>query len=708
MADIFETTDAAATAGTAYALQIGQVAQGTLGNTGDHDWYAVNLVAGQTYTFAMVGTGTNGVENPFLQLIGPNGVSVLASNNDGLQNNNSVFTFTASTSGTYSIDVGAFNNAGTGQYGVSVALGTKAVTDVAMGAGIIDAYSAQFDFEYAWNSAPGTPVTVSVGYRATAGEEATFSQFTDQQKAATQAILGYYSDVCGLSFNVINPGGYTDSATILLSNYDFEDGSGGYAYYPVSPAVGDNSGDIYINIGESSSTSVPVGSYSFFTLLHELGHAVGLSHPGLYNAGPGQNITYGANAQFIQDTHQYTVMSYFDESNTTTSWGSYPDTLMMYDIYALQQIYGVNSATRAGNSVYGFNSNVGGVYNFVTNAIPALCIWDGAGLDTLDLSGYSATQLISLVAGTFSNVGGFTGNVSIALGAVIENAIGGSGADTINGNSAANRLEGNAGNDTLNGNGGDDTLIGGQGFDKLLGGDGNDTIYYDAGDDLANVLGGNGTDVLVFTSGGPPTTFNLASHGFESAEGRLVDTQGQAWSTETTYYDTLWRVDAVVTTYDNGTRSVLDLDQSNANAWSSLWWSYDSLGRLDTDVVTSDSGAREVRDLDQANLETWSSKWWSYDSLGRLDIDVVTLDTGAQDIRDLDQTNANNWSTMWWSYDGLGRLDVDVITYDDGSRAVRDLDQTNAFSWATKWWLYNAAGQLVSFVGTNDDGTIFN
>ena len=64
------------------------------------------------------------------------------------------------------------------------------------------------------------------------------------------------------------------------------------------------------------------------------------------------------------------------------SYSGYPDTLMLFDIYALQQIYGANTATRAGNSTYGFNSNVGGVYDFTTNTIPALCIWDGAGIDT--------------------------------------------------------------------------------------------------------------------------------------------------------------------------------------------------------------------------------------------------------------------------------------------------------------------------------------
>lgn len=50
----------------------------------------------------------------------------------------------------------------------------------------------------------------------------------------------------------------------------------------------------------------------------------------------------------------------------------------------------------------------------------------------------------------------------------IENAVTGSGADTLIGNSVANRLEGGAGNDTLDGGAGTDTLIGGDGSDTVL------------------------------------------------------------------------------------------------------------------------------------------------------------------------------------------------------------------------------------------------
>jgi len=459
--DITESADAAASTATSYSLGIGQTAHGTIASLGDHDWYSVNLVAGQTYTFAMVGTGTSGVRDSYLQIYGPGGSNIGVLNDDGLPNNNSVVTYTAASSGTYYIDAGAFNNAGTGQYGVSVAAGTRAVADIEMAAGIIDAYTATGNNEYSWSATPGTGATVTVGFRLTDdGLESNFSQFSAQQMAAVLAILPYYSDVSGLNFNIVNQGGYTDNATILLSNYNFSDNSGGYGQYPGLTAASSQDGNIHINIaGGNSTASLPLGSYSFDTLMHELGHAVGLSHPGLYNAAPGVSITYGSNAQFAQDTHQYTVMSYFDEFNSGASFAGYPETLMLYDIYALQQIYGANMTTRSGNSVYGFNSNVGGVYDFSSNTFPALCIWDGGGTDTLNCSGYSLSELINLNAGAFSNIGGGTANVSIALGVTIENATGGSGNDTIFGNAANNIFNGGGGTDTIDGGAGRDTTI---------------------------------------------------------------------------------------------------------------------------------------------------------------------------------------------------------------------------------------------------------
>lgn len=461
MPNVLETADAAATTSTAYTLQAGDIVQGTIGTGGDHDFYRVNLVAGQTYTFAMVGTGINNVTDTYLRLLGSDGTTQLAFDDDGLQGLNSVITFTASSTGVYYIDAAGFNAQNTGQYGVSFTAGGRASFDAQMGAGVIDT-------DLSWSLTPGTGVNVTWAARTTnagqtdaQGHPAQFVQLSAAQIAAVTAALQLISDVSGITFTRVDDGaGYSDSASMLFGAYNVtydgngdgipdQDGAGAYASYP-------QAGDVSLNLNSVSTTSLPNGGYSFFAILHEIGHAVGLSHPGLYNAAPGVNITYAANAQFTQDTHQYSVMSYFDESNTTTSYGAYPDGLMLHDILALQNIYGANTTTRAGDTVYGNNSNAGGIFDFASNTSPAFSIWDGGGRDTLDSSAYSGAQTLNLNAGAFSNLRGLTGNVSIAIGAVIENAVGGSGNDTMIGNAVNNAFTAGAGTNSLNGGAGTD------------------------------------------------------------------------------------------------------------------------------------------------------------------------------------------------------------------------------------------------------------
>jgi serralysin len=206
---------------------------------------------------------------------------------------------------------------------------------------------------------------------------------------------------------------------------------------------------------------VPLG-YGFQVITHEIGHAIGLSHPAAYNAGPGQSLSYSANAGYYEDTRQYSVMSYFSEANTGGSFGGrFASAPLLDDIAAAQRLYGANMTTRTGDTVYGFNSNAGRFWYEAINPGSAVIfsVWDAGGNDTFDFSGYTQNQVIDLRQGAFSNVGGLIGNVSIALGAVIEAAIGGDGSDTIVGNAANNTLRGGAGNDVIDGGLGVDTVV---------------------------------------------------------------------------------------------------------------------------------------------------------------------------------------------------------------------------------------------------------
>jgi len=492
MPNITETTDAAATTGTTYILGIGQTAQGSI-TAGDSDWYRVSLVAGQTYTFALVGTSANALEDPYLVLRNSAGVELVNSDDDGPGRTSSI-TFTAVTSGVHYLAAGDYYPEGVGQYGLSATLGDRASYDEQMGAGILIRDAAFW-------SAPGVGATLTWAVQATyanvtdADNNATTGMaLSAAQVTAVRASLSAFSEVGKLTFTQVNPGGTSNNATMLFSAYDSDaDGAGAYAYFPGSTASSALAGDVRLNNDSISTTSIPQGGYAYWAIMHEIGHAMGLAHPGDYNAAPGLSITYAADAQFTQDSAQYTIMSYFDAAETTDNPQSNPDTLLLFDILAIQQVYGANMATRSGASIYGFGANTGSTYDFAINTRPALCIWDGGGIDLIDASGFTMAQVIDLRAGGFSSIGGIAGNVSIAFGAVIENATGGSGADTLIGNSAANILKG------------------GTGADRMEGGSGSDTYYVDNVGDKVLEAKVKGTD-LIYSS----VTYSLAGQYVEN------------------------------------------------------------------------------------------------------------------------------------------------------------------------------------------------
>src|SRR5262249_18742441 len=156
--------------------------------------------------------------------------------------------------------------------------GTHPNFDIPMGGGSIDAYTS-------W-STPGTPATVTFGFRETAGSgaPANFSPLSDAEMTAVRQILQLWSGVANITFVDANPNGYTDNATILIGNYsDPNDGAGAFTYYPGSTDPSSQAGDLWLNLsGGIDASSIPAGSYTFFAIMHELGHALGLSHPGDY------------------------------------------------------------------------------------------------------------------------------------------------------------------------------------------------------------------------------------------------------------------------------------------------------------------------------------------------------------------------------------------------------------------------------------------
>lgn len=300
-----------------------------------------------------------------------------------------------------------------------------------------------------------------------------FEAFTPLQQEAIRTILKSYSAVTNLKFSEVTES-LTTHGELRYSESDAP--STAWAYYPSTAAAG---GDAWFNNSKNWYDAPAKGNYAWLTMLHETGHALGLKHPhevkGSFGALPTD-----------RDSLEYTVMSYRSYIGGSTTSGytngstSYPQTLMMLDIAALQKMYGPNYTTNAGDTVYRWNPLTGEMsINSVAQGAPAgnkifMTIWDGGGNDTYDLSNYtgsasvdldpggwttaSATQLASLGSGKVA-----VGNIANALlyegniASLIEKAIGGAGNDIILGNSVDNSLTGGKGNDTLDGRGGVDT-----------------------------------------------------------------------------------------------------------------------------------------------------------------------------------------------------------------------------------------------------------
>ncbi len=264
----------------------------------------------------------------------------------------------------------------------------------------------------------------------------------------------------------------------------------------MSSAIVDISSDWITTDGGAYDGKTGIDSYGYQTYIHEIGHALGLGHQGPYNG----SASYSTDAIYADDTWQYSIMSYFAEDNYSGSSYRYVVTPQMADIYALDSIYGAATATRTGNTVYGFNSNAGAIFNFANySQPPAFTIYDSGGSNTLDCSGYSLAQTIDLHPGAFSSIGGLVHNIGIATNTIIQTAIAGSGNDSLIANDYGCTLVGGAGNDTLIGGAGADRLVAGSGADTMTGAAGADTFVFAAGD----VTAASGTHDLItdFVSG---------------------------------------------------------------------------------------------------------------------------------------------------------------------------------------------------------------
>jgi serralysin len=318
-----------------------------------------------------------------------------------------------------------------------------------------------------WTGQAGVPATVTYQFLtsppvgADSGDRNGFKPMTATQQQAARDAFALWANVANITFVELSSS--ASNAQIRLGTNYQGDSSSGYSYLP-EPGV--RQVELYLNNAGSYNSNYTPGTFGPSVLLHEIGHTLGLKHPGDYNS-TGESVN-GPFLPTATDNLDYTQMSY---RQSVTNRGSYPVTPMLYDIQAIQYLYGANTSYHAGDDVYKF-----------TSSDPSQCIWDAGGYNTFDFSACTDMTTIDLHAGAFSSTYLSVGNVSIAYNVTIKGVITGAGGSTVRLNDAG---------------------------DTLFGGSGADLVYVGAGDDA--VSGGDGTDTVVFT--GAYASYKLARTG---------------------------------------------------------------------------------------------------------------------------------------------------------------------------------------------------
>jgi Ca2+-binding RTX toxin-like protein len=347
--------------------------------------------------------------------------------------------------------------------------------------------------------------TVVVPSSTTATTTYTTTPINAYQASRYTAALQAFSAITNLTFQMVT---VPQAAQIQLAQADFPAPTDesttllGFAFPPGTSGV---SGLAMFNTGvpawsSAAGGTLEPGGNAFTTLIHELGHALGLAHP--HDDGGGSTIFPGVTSSLSGGTYDlnqgiYTMMSYrdgwYDGPSTlpavTLAYGE-ESTPMAFDVAALQAKYGANMGYRTGDDTYTLPDQNGTDTSYQ-------CIWDAGGSNTMAYLG-AANAIIDLRPATLqyapggggyvSYVDGVRGGYTIAKGVSIQTALGGSGNDQLTGNDNGCYLDAGTGNNTIIGGAGNDTIHS----------SGNDIIAAGAGSNLVALVAGSST---VFSTG---------------------------------------------------------------------------------------------------------------------------------------------------------------------------------------------------------------